>query len=857
MTPSRDPRLPCARRKQFAFLLLTILGSVGCGATGESTPPPPPPPPITVSVIPTSVNVFLGATFQFGVVVSNTANTAVTWSVNGIAGGNSTVGTITAGGLYTAPAILPAQTSITVEAVSQADATKSSTAAVTISSNVSVTVAPATADVELGAVRQFMATVGGTGNPSRDVTWSVSGVGCMGAACGSIDAAGNLTAPPILPSPETITVTARSVADPAKSGTAAGRITSTFTLAITGPASVFNGETAPFVAVLSPAPNSNPNPSVTWSVSGPGCSGVDCGTITSAGVYTAPPLPPSPSQVTIRATPTADPSRPATKAIAINGALSVAITPASASVELGQSQPFSATVAGAQDTSVTWDVNGIVGGNLTVGTITNPLNNPNHSTYAAPINKPIPNQVTVRARSNANPNISASVTVTLFSIIGVELSPAASTRAVNRRQTFTVQITRTTDESVEWQVEGFAGGNDALGRICVAGVQPCQPFSSTQTSGASVDYLAPAGVPAVNPIRVAAVSRADPDRSATALVTLLATVQVSILPASVTLATGGTQQFTASVAGTDDQGVNWAITGSACVGPALPCGTISSTGLYTAPLAAPSPNTFSIRATSSEDPNQSATASITIATGAGIARMLPASLTAGVSGDVSLRVIGNNFVPSTPGPGSAILVDGVAKTANCPSAQECTTTLNPADLAAAGSRAIQIRNPDQTTSNQADLIVVPRVTSEEVISLAAATPTASGKDILVVEPSTSGISSSQTDADLNLLAVGLFNSATSTCLVSASPAVLRRPASGTTQLDLCAFSPVPLASGSNFTLTGPTPNDILFVLVEIIAGNFARMTLELGSTTLKGQRTLFLENANRDKAAAVGAVEVR
>jgi len=856
MAPSRDSRPPCLRRAPFALLLLIILGAAGCGATGESTAPPP-PPPITVSVIPTSANVFLGATFQFGVVVANTPNTAVTWSVNGTVGGNSTVGTITPAGLYTAPATLPAQTSVTVEAVSQADATKSSTAAVTISSNVTVTVAPATADVELGAVRQFMATVGGSGNPSRDVTWSISGTGCTGSACGSIDAAGNFTAPSILPLPETITVTARSVADATKSGTATARVTSTFTVTINGPDAVFNGETAQFAAVLTPAPNSNPASSVTWSVSGPGCSGVGCGTITTAGLYTAPPLPPSPGQVTIRATPTADPSRPATKTIAINGALSVAVAPTSASVELGQSQPFTATVAGAQDTRVTWDVNGIVGGNLAVGTITNLVANPNQSTYTAPTNKPNPNQVTVRARSNANPNVSASATVTLFSIIGVALSPAASTRAVNHRETFTVEITRTTNEGVEWQVEGVPGGNDSLGRICVAGVQPCQPFSITQTSGASVDYLAPGGVPSMNPIRVTAVSRADPDCSATALVTILPTVQVTIQPASVTLPPAGTQQFTANVAGTANQSVAWTITGSACTGPALPCGTISPSGMYTAPLAAPSPNTFAVRATSSEDPNQSATASVTIASGAAITRLLPASLTAGVAGDVPLRVVGNNFVASTPGPGSTILVDGVAKATNCASALECSATLNAADLATAGNRAVQVRNPNQTTSNQVDLIVVPRVTSEEVIPLATTTPTALGKDIIVVEPSTSGISSSQADADLNLLAVGLFNSATSTCLASASPVVLRRPASGTTQFDLCAFSSVALTSGSSFTLTGPTPGDVLFVLVEIIAGNFARITLEVASTTQKGQRTLFLENANRDKAAATGAVEVR
>jgi len=844
-------------RNSLPLFLLIIFSAAGCGVTGENSPPPPPPPPISVSVSPPNATVFLGGTQQFSATVANTSNTTVTWNVNGIAGGNSTVGTITPAGLYTAPQNLPAQTSATVGAVSQADATKTASALVTISSDVTVSVSPATADVELGATRQFTATVAGSGNPNRAVNWSVSSAGCSGADCGLIDANGNFVAPQILPSPPTITVTARSIADAAKSFAATARVTSNFTLAVMGPDTVDNGATAQFAALLTPAPNSNPSPSVTWSVSGPGCTGNGCGTISNSGSFTAPQFAPNPTSVVIRATPVADPSRAATKTVTIIDFISVTIAPTSASVELGQSLPFSATVTGAQNITVTWDVNGIIGGNLIVGTITNPVNNPNNSTFTAPTIKPTPNQVTVRARSNANPNISASATVSLFSTIGVQVSPAASTRAVNHRQAFTVQITRTSNESVEWQVEGIAGGNDTLGRICVAGVQPCQPISVTQTSGATVDYLAPPVVPATNPVRVMALSRADPDRSGTSLVTILPVVLVSVQPASVTLPAGGTQQFTAIVAGTADQGVTWGIGGAGCGGAGAPCGSITPAGLYTAPLAPPTPNSLTVRATSTEDTGQFGTASVTIATGALIARLLPASITAGATNDVTLRVIGSSFVASSPGPGSAILVDGTARISTCPSDAECTTTLTAADLASAGNRTVQIRNPDQTLSNQVMLVVVPHVTTEDVILLSAGTPAATGKDLVVVEPSTAGISTPQADVDLNLIAVGLFQPATSTCVVSTAPALLRRPASGTATVDLCAFSQSPLDTGSSFSLTGPAPNDILLVRVEIIATNFVLMTLQLSSTTQKGLRTLFIENANRDKTAATGALEVR
>jgi hypothetical protein len=59
--------------------------------------------PIAVAVTPTVANIAPGATVQFSVVVAGTTNQAVTWSVDGIAGGNAGVGTISPTGLYTAP----------------------------------------------------------------------------------------------------------------------------------------------------------------------------------------------------------------------------------------------------------------------------------------------------------------------------------------------------------------------------------------------------------------------------------------------------------------------------------------------------------------------------------------------------------------------------------------------------------------------------------------------------------------------------------------------------------------------------------------------------------------------------------
>jgi len=91
-------------------------------------------PTVTVTVSPASAQVPVNGLQQFSAAVANTSNTAVTWSANGVPGGNSTVGTISFAGLYTAPAKIPSPATVTVTATSQADSTKSGSATVTIGS---------------------------------------------------------------------------------------------------------------------------------------------------------------------------------------------------------------------------------------------------------------------------------------------------------------------------------------------------------------------------------------------------------------------------------------------------------------------------------------------------------------------------------------------------------------------------------------------------------------------------------------------------------------------------------------------------------------------------------------------------
>jgi len=716
-----------------------------------------------------------------------------------------------------------------------------------------VSVAPPAAAVSLGATQQFTATVSNTSNTA--VSWGVNAVPGGNSVVGSISASGLYTAPPIRPTPPSVAVTATSVADPSKSASAALSITSDFTLTVNGPNSVPSGATAQFTATLTPAPNSYPSLTIGWSVSGPGCSGMACGTLSSTGSYTAPALAPSPNTVNITATPAADPSKAASMAVTISAVVSVSVSPASASVELGRSQPFTATVTGTQNQEVTWDVNGIVGGNPTVGTVTNPAGNSDTATYTAPLKLPTPNQVTVRARSNADPTAFAAASVTLFSSIAVQISPTSATRAINHRQTFTVQVIGASNPNVAWQVNGIPGGDATVGQICVVNSNPCQQV--TTSSAGSVDYLAPGSLPTRNPVTLTVISQADSTKSASAQVTILAYVVVSVSPPSATLAPRTTQVFTATVLGTSNQNVFWQLSGAACSGSGSPCGVIDATGFYTAPDAPPSPSTLAVTATSAEDTSRSGAASVTIAAGANIITLLPASATAGAVGGFPLVVGGSGFFPSSPGPGSAILFNGSVRSTTCSSSNQCSTTLAAADLSTAGSLPVQIRNPDGSSSNQVAFIVVAQATSEDVIPLAPAAPGATGKDIVVIEPSTAGTSASGNNVNLNLVALGLFSASTNNCVLGGNPLRLLRPASGTTDVDICAFSPSGLDPSLTYTLTGPALNDISIIARQPLGLGIVRLTLELASNTLPGARTLFVENPNKDKSAATGALEVK
>jgi len=112
------------------------------------------------------------------------------------------------------------------------------------------------------------------------------------------------------------------------------------------------------------------NQAVTWSVVG----GSANGTISTAGLYTAPASVPSPSQVTIMAVSQKDPTKSGSASVTVTltpvpSNITVVVSPAAPSVAAFGTQQFSAAVTGTTNTAVTWQVNGTTGGSQSLGFI--------------------------------------------------------------------------------------------------------------------------------------------------------------------------------------------------------------------------------------------------------------------------------------------------------------------------------------------------------------------------------------------------------------------------------------------------------------------------------------------------------
>ncbi|HEX7695880.1 MAG TPA: hypothetical protein VF394_00740, partial [Candidatus Acidoferrum sp.] len=165
---------------------------------------------------------------------------------------------------------------------------------------ISVTVSPSTASVQAGGgFQQFTATVRNDRH-NRGVRWTLSGVACSGSPCGTLSATTSAsrtpityTAPPNVPNPSTVTLTATSVSNTARSASA--------TITVTGSSAARSVTISPkrggltitqSLPVTATVQNDAGAAGVTWSASGPACSGTTCGTFarvtSNSATYVAP-----------------------------------------------------------------------------------------------------------------------------------------------------------------------------------------------------------------------------------------------------------------------------------------------------------------------------------------------------------------------------------------------------------------------------------------------------------------------------------------------------------------------------------------------------------------------------------------
>jgi hypothetical protein len=268
--------------------------------------------------------------------------------------------------------------------------------ATTTQAAISVGVSPSSAAVRAGRAKTFAATV--TGAPNN-VAWSVNGIAGGDAVVGVIDAAGQYFAPTTVPNPATVTVRAASTTSPSSSGSSAVTI-------------------LPLPGLASVSPSPVPAGSFMLTVNGAGFvsgsvvsfDGAALATtfVSAAQLRATGNAPAAKASVPVSvSTPDGEESNIVYVAISAPAAVTVTISPTTASVRINRTRQFSAQVQNGANTTVIWKVNGVAGGNPTIGTISST------GLYRAPAAVPQPAVVTVSATAAADQSKVASASVTI------------------------------------------------------------------------------------------------------------------------------------------------------------------------------------------------------------------------------------------------------------------------------------------------------------------------------------------------------------------------------------------------------------------------------------------------------------
>lgn len=429
---------------------------------------------------------------------------------------------------------------------------------------ISVSISPTSVTLQSRGTQQFTTTVTNTTN--RSVTFSTT--------FGTISASGFYTAPTVATT-TAVTIAATSVADPTKSASAFISITPIAVTAIAiSPSSVTlaPGERQQFTATLTP---SNADQSVTWTATN--------GTITSAGVFTANNVTTA-TTATVTATSVEDTTKTATVSVSIAAPASIVVlvNPPGITLNQGQTQQFTASVAGITNQNVTWSFLGTHVGTLSAGGL-----------YTAPATVTVQSSDTVVATSVGYPASTNQANITIsLSGLTVAITPGSASLGPGETQQFTASVTPSTvNQHVTWSA--------SLGTITAAGL-----------------FTAP-NVTTTTLVTIRATSVANTSASTSVQISISAAVNITVLvnPPGITLNVSQTQQYTATVVGITDQNVTWSLQ-SGTPGVAA-VGTLSAAGLYTAPATVSVQSADMVIATSVGFPAAQGQANITINAGGG------------------------------------------------------------------------------------------------------------------------------------------------------------------------------------------------------------------------------------------------
>ncbi len=645
---------------------------------------------MNVFVGPLSVTVYPSQTQQFTAAVTKTSNKAVAWSLS------PNVGTMDPSGLYTAPAAITAQQTVTVTATCQADTSKTATAQITLLPDVTVSVNPAVATLNPWGTQQFNATV--TNSANTAVTWSLSpNVGTIYAN----PFYATYTAPGSIATQQTVTLTATSQAETSKSATA--QITLLPAIAVSvSPASsiVYASQTLQFSATVV----NTPNTTVTWNVY------PNVGTINASGLYTAPATISTPQVITVTAISQADWTTTGTATITLmppeSGSISVpggltATTVSASEIDLSwtASAEAGASVAGynilrngvpvGASTTTSYSDLGLVASTTYTYTIAAYDAQGNSSALSgsasATTNSATPNLVayynfnegagTIANDSSGNGNngVITSATWTSSGEQGSALVFNGSNSWVEVPDSITLDLTtgmtleawvnltpsssvddwvgvivKEQDQEVCYGLFSTSDGDWPAGDVFIGGEQllygPSQLPMSTWTHLATtydgtvqnlyVNGVLVASNPQTGPIVTApqplhiggdsvwgdyftgmidevriynrALSQSEIERD------MLQGVTITVAPTSATLSPLQTQQFSAMVTGSANVLLAWSVALGLDAPAGAQAGSINAAGLYTAPSSIPVQYTVVVTAQSQIDPAKSASATITL-----------------------------------------------------------------------------------------------------------------------------------------------------------------------------------------------------------------------------------------------------